>query len=158
MSETMTIIKNDHLGQEVWHYDGLLLERSQKGLLFEARFNRSDLEFNGMLLKEKDLFLELYLYDKYFNIYQIYDRDSGALKGWYCNVTRPIRIGDNQISYDDLALDLLVFPDGRRMVLDEDEFEELSLDEDLRDRALSGLKELLTLFIDGFPPDVRKLI
>jgi hypothetical protein len=40
MSEEFTIIKNDAAGQEVWRYPGRLIARSDKGLLFEAFFNR----------------------------------------------------------------------------------------------------------------------
>jgi len=158
MQDAFTIIKNDHLGREVWRYPGRLISRSEKGLLFEAHFNRSDLDFNGMLLKQNDRFLELYPFDKYFNIYEIYDRDAGLRKGWYCNVTRPIRIMDACISYDDLALDLLVFPDGRQLVLDEDEFAELNLDADLKEKALKGLGELRRIFRDLAPFDVHNLI
>lgn len=158
MPENMTIIKNNHLSKEVWRYPGRLLAQSEKGLLFEAFFNRSDLDFNGVLLKEKDRFLELYLFEKFFNIYQIYDRDSGLLKAWYCNVTRPIQVLDDHISYDDLALDLLVFPDGRQLVLDEDEFADLALPENLSNQALAGLRELQALFRQHNPMDVRKLI
>jgi predicted RNA-binding protein associated with RNAse of E/G family len=158
MQDAFTIIKNDHLGREVWRYPGRLISRSEKGLLFEAHFNRSDLDFNGLLLKQNDRFLELYPFDKYFNIYEIYDRDSGLCKGWYCNVTRPIRIMDASISYDDLALDLLVFPDGRQLVLDEDEFAELNLDAGLKEKALKGLGELRRIFRDLAPFDVHKLI
>jgi Uncharacterized conserved protein len=158
MQDAFTIIKNDHLGREVWRYTGKLISRSEKGLLFEAHFNRSDLDFNGMLLKQNDRFLELYPFDKYFNIYEIYDRDSGLRKGWYCNVTRPIRMMDACISYDDLALDLLVFPDGRQLVLDEDEFAELNLDAGLKEKALKGLRELQQIFRDLAPFDVHKLI
>ncbi len=158
MLENMTIIKNNHLGQEVWRYPGKLLDQSANGLLFEAYFNRSDLDFNGVVLKEKDRFLELYLYEKFFNIYEIYDRDSEQLKAWYCNITRPIEVRANEISYDDLALDLLVLADGRQLVLDEDEFEELKLSDDLRNQALAGLRELQTLFERNIPMDVTKLI
>lgn len=158
MQNSFTIIKNDHLGREVWRYTGKLIARSDKGLLFEAYFNRSDLDFNGLLLKQNDRFLELYPFDKYFNIYEIYDRDSGLRKGWYCNVTRPIRIMDASISYDDLALDLLVFPDGRQLVLDEDEFAELKLDGELKEKALKGLRELQQIFRDHHPLRVEKLI
>ena len=158
MQDAFTIIKNDHLGREVWRYPGKLIARSVKGLLFEAFFNRSDLDFNGLLLKQGDRFLELYPFDKYFNIYEIYDRDSGLRKAWYCNVTRPIRIMDACISYDDLALDLLVFPDGRQLVLDEDEFAELNLDDGLKEKALKGLGELRRIFRDLAPFDVHKLI
>ena len=45
----------------------------------------------------------------------------------------------------DLALDLLVFPDGRQLVLDEDEFEALQPDAALRAAAQSALDELKTL-------------
>lgn len=158
MQDAFTIIKNDHLGREVWRYPGKLIARSVKGLLFEAFFNRSDLDFNGLLLKQDDRFLELYPFDKYFNIYEIYDRDSGLRKAWYCNVTRPIRIMDACISYDDLALDLLVFPDGRQLVLDEDEFAELNLDAGLKEKALKGLGELRRIFRDLAHFDVHKLI
>jgi predicted RNA-binding protein associated with RNAse of E/G family len=158
MQASFTIIKNDHYGREVWRYPGKLISRSERGLLFEAYFNRPDLKFNGMLLKQNDRFLELYLFEKYFNIYEIYDRDSDMLKGWYCNITRPICIADACISYDDLALDLLVFSDGRQMVLDEDEFARLTLDEGLKDKALKSLHELQQLFRDQHPFSVRKQI
>ncbi len=154
----MTIIKNDHLGREVWHYPGRVIAQSDRGYLFEAFFNRSDFEFNGMLLKERDRFLELYLLGKYFNIYQIYDRDDGHLKGWYCNVTKPVQVTDGQLSYDDLALDLLVFPDGRQLVLDEDEFAELALPPELAVKARDGLRELQSLFNEYPDFNVRKLI
>ena len=109
MPQEYTIIKNDQQGREVWHYAGSLRAKSPHGMLFEAHFNRSDFNFNGVILKKNDLFLELYLFDKYFNIYQIYDRDSGALKAWYCNVCRPVVLDGRTVSYDDLALDLLVY-------------------------------------------------
>lgn len=158
MQDAFTIIKNDHLGREVWRYPATLIDRSVRGVLFDASFNHADLDFNGLLLKQGDRFLELYPFDKYFNIYEIYDRDSGLRKAWYCNVTRPIRIMDACISYDDLALDLLVFPDGRQLVLDEDEFAELNLDDGLKEKALKGLGELRRIFRDLAPFDVHKLI
>jgi protein associated with RNAse G/E len=56
--------------------------------------------------------VELYLFGKWFNIYEIYDRDDQLLKAWYCNITRPVRLLGNEVHYDDLALDLLVFLTG----------------------------------------------
>ncbi|MCK7519741.1 MAG: DUF402 domain-containing protein [Ignavibacteriales bacterium] len=54
-------------------------------------------------------------------------------------------IEDGVVSYVDLALDLWVSVDGRQTVLDEDEFAELGLDEDIRDDAQKGLDELKQL-------------
>ncbi len=158
MQKEFTIIKNDHHGREVWHYRGKMQTRSPRGLLFEARFNRNDLDFNGVLFKKDDLFLELYLFDKYFNIYQIYDRDDDSVKAWYCNICRPPIVQDSRVSYDDLALDLLVYADGRQLVLDEDEFAQLKLDDELRQNARNGLTELCDLFDRKFPLDVNNLL
>jgi len=61
-------------------------------------------------------------------------------------------IEDGRVSYVDLALDLWVSADGRQTVLDEDEFEALRLDEELKAGALKGLDELKQLFLNGKPP------
>ena len=57
-------------------------------------------------------------------------------------MTRPVEICGDYIAYDDLALDLLVFPDGRQLVLDEDEFESLKLSAADGQNARAGLLEL----------------
>lgn len=158
MKNPVTIIKNDHHGNEVWRYPGDVHKKTEKGLIAEAFFNRSDLEFNGLLLKENDRFLELYLYDKWFNIYEIFDRDTHALKAWYCNITRPVRMEAGNLFYDDLALDLLVFPDGHRLVLDEDEFMQMKFSETEKQYARSGLNELESLFDQYNPLDVFALV
>jgi hypothetical protein len=158
INSDVTIIKNNHMGNEVWRYAGKIIAESTKGIIAEAYFNRSDLEFNGILLKEGDRFLELYLYGKWFNIYEIYDRDSSLLKAWYCNITRPVRIIDHTIHYDDLALDLLVFPDRRQLALDEDEFLSLDLNKTDQQQARSALKELQKLFSQNEKFNIRDLV
>jgi hypothetical protein len=49
-------------------------------------------------------------------------------------------------------LDLWVSVNGRQTVLDEDEFEALQLNDELRAGALQGLDELKQLFLNGKPP------
>jgi len=158
INSDVTIIKNTHIGGEVWRYAGKIIAESTKGIIVEAYFNRSDLEFNGILLKEGDHFLELYLYGKWFNIFEIYDRDSGLLKAWYCNITRPVRMADQTIYYDDLALDLLVFPDRRQLALDEDEFLSLDLNKADQHQARSALKELQIIFSQREKVNIRDLV
>ena len=144
--QKITIIKNNHLGHEVWRYDGKVIKQTPEAILIEAFFNRPDLPFHEIVLKEGDRFIELYPFTKWFNIYQVHDREDGTLKAWYCNVTRPVRMADGIIAYDDLALDLLVYPDRRQLVLDEDEFLDLHLDEVEKIQARNGLQELQKLF------------
>ena len=142
----MRIIKNDYLGNSVWEYDGKVIEQSASAFLLEAHFNRSDLMFNGVFLREGDRFLELYPLEKWFNIFEIHDKDNEEIKGWYCNITRPARYDAEKISYDDLALDLLVYPDRKMLVLDEDEFRSLSLDPIETLNAKKGLEQLKEIF------------
>ena len=142
----MRIIKNDCLGNSVWEYDGKIIEQTASALLLEAKFNRSDLIFNGVFLREGDRFLELYPIGKWFNVYELHDKDNDEIKGWYCNITRPVRFDDEKISYDDLALDLLVYPDRKILVLDEDEFRSLSLNPIETLNAKKGLEQLKEMF------------
>ena len=158
INSDVTIIKNNHKGEEVWRYAGKIFAETPKGIIAEAFFNRSDLEFNGITLKEGDRFMELYLFGKWFNIYEIYDRDNELLKAWYCNITRPVRILGQEIHYDDLALDLLVFPDRRQLALDEDEFIALGLNKTDQQNARSALKELQDLFSQNEKVNIRDLV
>ena len=142
----MRIIKNDCSGNSVWEYDGKIIEQTASAFLLEANFNRSDLVFNGVFLREGDRFLELYPIGKWFNIFEIHDKDNNETKGWYCNISRPAKYDAEKISYDDLALDLLVYPDRKMLVLDEDEFRSLSLDPIETLNAKKGLKQLTEIF------------
>lgn len=139
----VTIIKLNPQREETWRYDGRVLADDQHSMLIEAYFNRKDLPFHGITLKENDRFLERYYDNRWFNIFQIHNREDNKVKAWYCNITQPAEFSPGKISYVDLALDVLVFPDGSHLVLDEDEFDQLSLDADTREKALTGLDTLL---------------
>lgn len=144
--EEITIIKCNSRGEEVLRYCGRVRERLPDAVLVEAPFTWPDLPFHGTLIKNRDRFVEAYYGDRWYNILEIYDRDDGLLKCWYCNVSYPAEFGDGRISFRDLALDLLVFPDGRQEVLDEDEYALLALGEEEDRQARAALAELKALF------------
>ncbi len=144
--EKLIIVKLNPQGEETWRYSGILLQRTDQAVLIEAHFNRDDLPFHGILLGRGDRFVEAYFTRRWYNIFEIHDRTTDELKGWYCNVTRPAVFFDGRIEYTDLALDLLVYPDGKMLLLDEDEFEELDLGIGERQRALAAAEELQELF------------
>ncbi len=142
MGSAITVHKLNEQGVEVFCYSGTLVDEQGTSLTLEARFERSDVQFFGVTFREGDRFVETYYSDRWFNIFEIHDADDDHLKGWYCNITRPARIEQGHIYAEDLALDLLVTPDGRVRMLDEDEFEEMELSESDRKNALSALEEL----------------
>lgn len=143
------VIKLNPENEEVWCYAGRVLEKDEHNILIEARFNRDDLFFHGLTYKRNDRFVERYFDNRWYNIYAVHDRDDDHLKGWYCNITRPAKITPGRIAYVDLALDLLVFPDGRTLILDEDEFVDLKIDKETRDNARRALAELEQLAATG---------
>lgn len=146
--DRITIYKLDHLENEVWNYSGKVICRDPEKVVIEARFTKPDFVFKGMLLKKDDLFIEAYYRKKWYNIFEIYDRDDGNLKGWYCNVTCPAKISRWKISYQDLALDVFVHYGGESMLLDEDEFEDLTLTEHEKVSAWNAVRELQELLAD----------
>lgn len=145
----VTIIKLNPQGKETWRYDGTVISEDDTSILIEANFNRGDLLFHGVQLRENDRFIEKYFNNRWYNIFEIHDRDDDHLKGWYCNVTKPAQITRNWIEYIDLALDVLVYPNGEYLILDEDEFIALNINEDARMQALNALDALISLIETG---------
>lgn len=147
--QRILVIKLNTQHQETWRYQGQIINREPNSILIEAFFNREDLPFHGITLRNNDRFLERYYTDRWYNIFQIHDRDDDHLKGWYCNVTTPAQVSPEEISYVDLALDLLVYPNGHYLVLDEDEFKALDIDQHSRHKAHQALKTLIQIAASG---------
>ena len=148
MSSTVgrvTVHKCDALGHEVRTWKARLRSATPTVVCLEARFNGEEAVVHGLAFRRGDRFLETYYADHGYNVFAIYDVDSDDLKGWYCNVTRPAEIQDDHVRFDDLALDLLVLPDGTTHVLDQDEFDRLPLSPGERVSAQASLEELQNL-------------
>lgn len=150
MKPEIQVLKLNPQGEETWRYTGKVLSHRAQEVVLEAFFNRDAVPVLEITLRRGDRFVERFFTNRWYNIFEIYHGGTPQLKGWYCNVARPAILQENRISYVDLALDLLVYPDGRQVVLDEDEFAVLSLDEATRKQALKGLEALKRLFLRKF--------
>lgn len=144
--------KKNPAGEVIYQYEGSLVRRDGNTIVLEALFDRQDMPFQEVVFRAGDRFVEYYFSDRWYNIFEIYDRDDGQIKGWYCNVGVPAVIEDGVVSYVDLALDLWVSADGKQTVLDEDEFAEMGLSRELRENARRGLDELKRYFATKNPP------
>lgn len=67
--------------------------------------------------------IEFYTAGAWSNVYAVFS-PTGLARGYYCNLGTPPERARDEITYTDLDLDVLVWPDGRHAVLDEDEYEE----------------------------------
>ena len=146
MPEKITVDKLSPQGELEWRYEGNVIARGEDWLTLEAFFNRDGAQFLDTSLKRGDRFVETYYSNRWYNIFEIHDRDDDALKGWYCNITRPAKFSDGRVEYEDLFLDLWVSADGAQTVLDEDEFLAADLDEETRRAANAALTELQERF------------
>jgi len=157
MREKIIVDKLNPQGELKWRYEGEVVARGEDWLTLEAFFDRDDAPFMGIVLKRGDRFVETYYANRGYNIYEIFDRDDDALKGYYCNISRPARFADKRVEYADLFLDLWVSADGTQTVLDEDEFLAADLDEETRRFARDSLAELQLLFKSRKPPFDQRL-
>ena len=151
MREKIVVDKLNPQGELKWRYEGEALARGEGWLTLEAFFDQADTDFMDTFLKRGDRFVETYYAQRGYNIFEIHDRDDDALKGWYCNITRPANFADGRVTYVDLFLDLWVSANGAQTVLDEDEFLAADLDDDTRRAAREALAELQKRFKLYFP-------
>jgi hypothetical protein len=151
----MIVRKLDTRGAVALTYEGTLAERWADGVRINARWERAPLPLSYTTFEPGDHFVEWYFTDRWYNIFAI-SSTSGTFKGWYCNITEPAQITGRVISCRDLLLDLWVWPDGRWLVLDEDEFAaDTTLDPATRARACAALAELQELVRRREPPFER---
>jgi hypothetical protein len=110
-------------------------------------------DFGFVRFETGDIFTEHYWRDRWFSVKEVRDH-ADNLKGWYCDVCRPVVVHDGVVEAADLDLDLWVSADGSQVLrLDEDEF----LDSGLSDQdpaaaasARAALDELDSLARDRF--------
>ena len=147
-----TIIKRDALGVEQLSYQGVLVTRGESCVCIDAAFALPDRDLGYIQLRRGDRFREWFYADRWYNIFRVNDADTLALKGWYCNITRPALIGAGQVAAEDLALDVFVYPDGRTLLLDEDEFLALDLTAHEERKAWQAVKSIKRQVSRRLPP------
>lgn len=148
--------KYNHAGQYIWHYEGVVIERSACHAVIEARMNR-DIPTDYVQFRRGDRMIETFYVDRWYNIFEMHDIDDDRLKGWYCNIARPARLVEHDsgltIQFEDLALDAFIDPVGNLLVLDEDELDALHLSQQVVRQiwsALDALTEHVTLRLVPF--------
>lgn len=109
-------------------------------------------DFGFVRFEHGDVFTEYYWRDRWYSVKEVRDA-TGALKGWYCDITRPATLSGAELVVEDLDLDLWRSADGTEVLrLDEDEFEESGLagsDPEAAAAAVAALDELERLAREG---------
>jgi uncharacterized protein len=148
----ITVNKLNSIGEIKIQYQGEVLEHSADRIIIQAFWKLPLKDLGYICFEPGDRFIEYYFSNRWFNIFDIADANNER-KGWYCNITEPAEIHDDQINQKDLLLDVWVDPWGRSLLLDEDEFElDTTLSEIQRQGAKQGLHELLQMLAAQIAP------
>ncbi|WP_069466378.1 DUF402 domain-containing protein [Actinacidiphila rubida] len=149
-----TCVRLVKAGREKVRYDAQVLHDDGVRVVVEAPWSLPGTrDFGFVRFEPGDVFTEHYWRDRWYAVKEVRDA-RGVLKGWYCDITRPVRVtGDGALVSEDLDLDLWLSADGtdvRR--LDEDEFAASGLagrDPAAAARASGALDELEALARGG---------
>ena len=147
-----TVTKRDAQGNDLLSYEGVLVERNETFVCIDATFALADRDLGYISLRRGDRFREWFYSDRWFNIFRVQDIDTLAIKGWYCNITRPPTIEADRVAADDLCLDVFVGTDGRTLLLDEDDFALLDLPQGEVERAWQAVDAIRCLVEKRLPP------
>ncbi len=152
----MIIRKLNAEGQEIWRYDvARVLNETAQEIQIEAFFSLpKEMDKGYVVFKPQDRAVETFYRRRWYNVFAIYDRDDGRLKGWYCNICRPATWTAERIECEDLELDVWVDarPDVPPLILDEDEFLALPLPFDDRMQAQIAVEMILERAADNRLP------
>lgn len=147
----LRVVKLAPDGREVTHYPATVIEAGAPApwIAVEARWVSRPHDLNGLLFVPGDTLHEFFSPVDPFNLFAVFAPD-GALRGWYANVTHPTRLDPTSepptLTWHDLYIDVVMLPDGRIFVRDEDELAETGLaagDPPLHALILAGRDELL---------------
>ena len=116
-----------------------------------AEPNARDLGF--AVFEPGDMFTEHYWRDRWYSVKEVRSA-GGRLKGWYCDVARPVHVEPDAVVSEDLDLDLWASADGASILrLDGAEFDASGLsrtDPAAAERAREALDELERLAVERF--------
>lgn len=148
----ITVIKLSPSGEEKTRYPAEIVERFNNGVRLQAFWRNPARDLGYVCFEPGDRFTEYFYVDRWFNIFDIATAQ-GVRKGWYCNVAAPAIVSADCVEQIDLCLDVWVDPQGRPLILDEDEFAaDATLSAEQRSGAKQGLRNLLQRIAAGEEP------
>jgi hypothetical protein len=155
MPSQWIIVKLDHTGHALTRYPGEGVYADDEVVVARCIWTApKPFAIESFFLQAGDIFMEHFYPHQGYNVFVVYSA-IGSLKGWYCNITAPAEVAGDEIRWRDLALDLLVLPDGREILLDADEFEALPLsstDREAAHQALAALRDHIARRLPPFTP------
>ena len=120
---TISVNSRKYDGQVRRTWQAGLIRQHSPAIVLVGRFmedvHHPDL---GHIAKDTASF-EYFWTDRWYNVFAMYEPDS-TLRNWYCNIAMPATFDGSTLDFIDLDIDVVIWPDGSRAVLDMDDFQE----------------------------------
>jgi uncharacterized protein len=97
------------------------IERGKHVLVLRGEFEETVKHPHLGTIEIGTISTEYFWMDRWYSVFR-FQRPSGELRNFYCNVNVPPKFDGAVLDYIDLDIDLIVWPNGRVVTLDEDEF------------------------------------
>ncbi len=164
-----------HLPDRVQRYPQVLLHECDEAIVsLDRLMPYKPIVAEGSVLVERGDFAVWFIFpNAWYDTGVVYD-SIGRFKGYYCDILKPVERRPDGYETTDLFLDLWVFPDGRYVVLDREEFDEALkqgwLAKPVAERAENELQRLtedvekrsfpkpIVRRLGGLPEDARSLL
>ncbi len=158
--DRVRIIKLRPDGSEAATYDAVELPGPfpEDWRAFRAEWTLGRIVAGGLVFETGDHLHEYFSPTAWFDAFALFS-PGGELKGWYANVTWPTTFEEGPdgetVVWQDLYVDLIGFPDGQYLILDEDELEASDLMEsepDLVTLILAARDTMIARFLSRDVP------
>ena len=147
-NKIITIISRKYDGKTYRSWEAELIEKNKSMLAFVGEFEKEVIHPHLGVIRRGTISYEFYWMDRWYNVFRFHEPD-GALRNFYCNINMPPKFENGVLDYVDLDIDMVIWRDFSRQILDVEEFEENSrkyaYPVALREKVFDGLDELVSL-------------
>lgn len=155
---TEITVKYERPGKEPreWHQE--LLADTEEYIIssFVFRLPKPFTHHGEILIEDGYQGVMFDLLDRYYNVVKIWDEE-GHFRGYYSDIRTPPKKIKKGYKAVDLFLDIWLDREGHFFILDEDEFEEAELSEDITEKVLETKERLIReIKIGSYPPSPVK--
>ena len=138
-----------------------LISQEESSLAFSGVFDRDVSHPDLGEIRRGTISYEYYWLDRWYNFFCFHEPD-GTFRNYYCNINMPPRFEHGVLDYVDLDIDVVMWPDGRVEILDEDEFDKnaklYAYPNVVLKNAVEALATILELIVYQKLPHVHEIV
>ncbi len=144
----VTINSRKYDGSLARSWEAELIKSTGDELLFVGTFVETVEHGDLGRIEKGTISYEYYWLDRWYNVFAFFEPD-GRFRNHYCNVNMPPAFNGQSLDYVDLDLDVVAWPDGSFIALDEEEFtanaSRFRYPHHVRENAAAAMAELIAL-------------